>query len=59
MAPRRIGFERGSAVPSSRRDATSIPAPLLEADMAVAGNLELPDVLDLIVRSACELTGVR
>lgn len=46
-------------MPSSRRDATSIPAPLLEADMAVAGNLELPDVLDLIVRSACELTGVR
>ncbi len=33
--------------------------PLLEAVMAVASNLKLPDVLDLIVRSACRLTGAR
>ena len=33
--------------------------PLLEAVMALASHLELPEVLDLIVRSACRLTGSR
>ena len=33
--------------------------PLLDAVMALASHLELPDVLDLIVRSACQLTGAR
>ena len=33
--------------------------PLLEAVIALASHLELAEVLDLIVRSACQLTGAR
>ncbi len=40
-------------------DSATAVDPLLEAVMAVAGQRELTDVLDLIVRSACELTGAR
>ncbi|GAA3632000.1 GAF domain-containing protein [Microlunatus ginsengisoli] len=40
-------------------DASSGADPLLEAVIALASHLELAEVLDLIVRSACRLTGAR
>lgn len=44
---------------TSRTESAVTADPLLEAVMAVASHLELPEVLDLIVRSACRLTGAR